>query len=101
MDTAPRSGCAINAGVEVLGAPWSMLVLRYIVFGNRRYFRELVAGSEKGIAINLLASHLKRLVTGRMLARDADGGGHPRLQSTTAFFWTQSLSRSHFRSSSA
>ena len=28
MDTAPRSGCAINAAVEVLGDPWAMLVLR-------------------------------------------------------------------------
>ena len=41
MDTAPRSGCAINAAVEVLGDPWAMLVLRDIMFGNRRHFREL------------------------------------------------------------
>ena len=52
MDTAPRSGCPINAAVEVLGDPWAMLVLRDIMFGNRRHFRELVAGSEEGIATN-------------------------------------------------
>jgi len=39
MDTAPRSGCAINGAVEVLDDPWAMLVLRDIGFGNRRYFR--------------------------------------------------------------
>jgi hypothetical protein len=32
------------------------------MFGNRRHFRELVAGSEEGIATNILASRLKQLV---------------------------------------
>ena len=50
MEPAPRSGCPINAAVEVLGDPWAMLVLRDIMFGNRRHFRELIAGSEEGIA---------------------------------------------------
>lgn len=70
MDVAPRSGCAINAAVEVLGDPWTMLVLRDIMFGNRRHFRELVAGSEEGIATNILASRLKRLVEAGLLTRD-------------------------------
>ena len=43
----PRSGCAINAAIEVLGDPWSMLVLRDVIFGNRRYFRELLQGSQE------------------------------------------------------
>ncbi len=42
----PRSACAINAAIEVLGDQWSMLVLRDVIFGNRRYFRELLQGSE-------------------------------------------------------
>jgi DNA-binding HxlR family transcriptional regulator len=70
MDTAPRSGCPINAAVEVLGDPWAMLVLRDIMFGNRRHFRELIAGSEEGIATNILASRLKELVTAGLLTRD-------------------------------
>jgi hypothetical protein len=32
----PRSGCAINAAIEVLGDPWSMLGLRDVIFGIRR-----------------------------------------------------------------
>ena len=52
MDTAPRSGCPINAAVEVLGDPWAMLVLRDNMFGDRRHFRDLIAGSEEGIATN-------------------------------------------------
>jgi DNA-binding HxlR family transcriptional regulator len=70
MDTGPRSGCAINAAVEVLGDPWSMLVLRDIMFGNRRHFRELIAGSEEGIATNILASRLKQLVAAGLLTRE-------------------------------
>jgi DNA-binding HxlR family transcriptional regulator len=70
MDSTPRSGCAINAAVEVLGDPWAMLVLRDIMFGDRRHFRELVAGSEEGIATNILASRLKQLVAAGLLTRD-------------------------------
>ena len=58
----PRSGCPINATIEVFGDRWSLLVLRDIIFGDRRYFRELQAGSEEGIASNILADRLKRLV---------------------------------------
>lgn len=75
MIKAPRSGCAINAAVEVLGDPWAMLVLRDIMFGNRRYFRELLAGSEEGIASNILSSRLKQLTAGGLLTRaDAQRG---------------------------
>jgi hypothetical protein len=30
----PRSGCAINAAIEVLGDPRSMLLLRDVIFGK-------------------------------------------------------------------
>jgi Predicted transcriptional regulators len=58
----PRSGCPINAAVEALGDQWSFLVLRDLIFGDRRYLRELLAGSIEGIASNILAVRLKRLV---------------------------------------
>src|SRR4051812_5283991 len=44
------SGCAINAAVEVIGDRWSLLVLRDVMFGNRRHFRVLQERSEEGIA---------------------------------------------------
>lgn len=47
-----------------------MLVLRDIMFGNRRHFRELLHGSEEGIASNILASRLKRLVAASLLDRE-------------------------------
>jgi DNA-binding HxlR family transcriptional regulator len=70
MADAPRSGCPINAAVEAFGDRWSLLVLRDIMFGNRRHFRELQAGSEEGIASNILADRLKRLVHDGLLTRD-------------------------------
>jgi DNA-binding HxlR family transcriptional regulator len=66
----PRSGCPINAAVEAFGDRWSLLVLRDVMFGNRRHFRELQAGSEEGIASNILADRLKRLVAAGLLTRD-------------------------------
>jgi len=83
MTRAPRSGCAINAAVEVLGDPWAMLVLRDIMFGNRRYFRDLLAGSEEGIASNILASRLKRLVEAGLLTRDEAQRGQRAAYSLT------------------
>jgi hypothetical protein len=35
----PRSGCPINAAIEVFGDRWSLLVPRDIVFGDRRIWR--------------------------------------------------------------
>jgi DNA-binding HxlR family transcriptional regulator len=59
-----------NAAIEVLGDPCSMLVPRDVIFGNRRYFRELLQGSEEGIASNILSSRLKRLVAAGLLTRE-------------------------------
>lgn len=70
-----RSGCPINATIEVIGDKWSLLVLRDVMFGNRRHFRELLAGSEEGIASNILADRLKRLVAAGLLSRDDAGRG--------------------------
>jgi hypothetical protein len=44
----PRSGCPVNAALEVSGDRWSLLVRRDIAFADRRYFRELQAGSAEG-----------------------------------------------------
>ncbi|WP_280377576.1 winged helix-turn-helix transcriptional regulator [Nocardia wallacei] len=65
-----RSGCPINATIEVIGDKWTMLVLRDVMFGNRRHFRELLAGSEEGIASNILSDRLKRLVAAGLLSRE-------------------------------
>jgi DNA-binding HxlR family transcriptional regulator len=83
MKQEARSGCPINAAVEAFGDSWSLLVLRDVMFGNRRYFRELLAGSEEGIASNILADRLKRLVSAGLLAREDAGPGRRAAYSLT------------------
>ena len=79
----PRSGCPINATIEVIGDRWSLLVLRDVMFGNRRHFRELQKRSEEGIASNILADRLRRLVAGGLLTRDDVGRGRRATYSLT------------------
>lgn len=79
----PRSGCAINAAVEALGDQWSFLVLRDLVFGDRRYFRELLTGSIEGIASNILADRLKKLVAAGILTKEDAGRGRRSRYSLT------------------
>lgn len=83
MTTDPRSGCPINAAVEVLGDRWSLIVLRDIMFGDRRHFRTLQRESEEGIASNILASRLRDLVTASLLTRDDAGPGRRATYSLT------------------
>jgi len=75
MKDTHRSGCPINLTLEVLGDRWSLIVLRDMMFGNRRHFRELLTKSEEGIASNILADRLRRLVD-RGLVTKADDPSH-------------------------
>ena len=67
-----RSGCPINLAVEVLGDKWSLVVIRDMMFGNRRHFRELLHHSDEGIASNILASRLQRLTELGLVSRAPD-----------------------------
>ena len=71
MKNDHRSGCPINLSLEVFGDKWSLLVLRDMMFGGKRHFRELLR-SEEGIASNILADRLRRLVEEGMLTRADD-----------------------------
>lgn len=67
-----RSGCPINLTLEQLGDRWSLIVVRDLMFGNRRSYGELLERSEERIASNILADRLKRLVAAKLLTRRAD-----------------------------
>jgi DNA-binding HxlR family transcriptional regulator len=69
---AHRSGCPINLTLEMLGDRWSLIVIRDVMFGNRRHYRELLNHSEEGIASNILADRMKRLVESGLLSRRED-----------------------------
>jgi DNA-binding HxlR family transcriptional regulator len=83
MRDEPRSGCAINAAVEALGDQWSLIVLRDVIFGGRRHFRELLTHSKEGIASNILSSRLKALLAGGLLTQEETGRGRRATYSLT------------------
>jgi DNA-binding HxlR family transcriptional regulator len=67
-----RSGCPINLTLEVVGDKWSLLIIRDVMFGNRRHFRELLTRSEEGISSNILADRLKTLLDQGIITREDD-----------------------------
>jgi DNA-binding HxlR family transcriptional regulator len=67
-----RSGCPINLTLEILGDRWSLLILRDMIFGGKRHFRELLTKSQEGIASNILADRLRLLVAQGLLTKSDD-----------------------------
>ena len=72
MSGDPRSGCPINLTLEVVGDKWSLLIIRDMIFGDRRHFRELLTKSEEGIASNILADRLKMLMQRGIITKAED-----------------------------
>jgi len=70
--TDHRSECVINQTVELFGDKWSLLVIRDIIFANRRHFRELLTKSMEGIASNILADRLHRLIEQGIIVKSDD-----------------------------
>ena len=69
---APRSGCPINLTLEPPGDRWSLIVIRDLMFCNRRHFRELLTRAEERIASNILADRLRRLEKAGLVSRRDD-----------------------------
>jgi DNA-binding HxlR family transcriptional regulator len=81
VDTKPE--CPINAAVEVFGDRWCLLILRDVIFEDRRNFRALLLGSPERIASNILADRLVRLVEAGVLTRGQGRRGQRALYSLT------------------
>jgi DNA-binding HxlR family transcriptional regulator len=75
MSDDRRSGCPINLTLEVVGDKWSLLIIRDMIFGNRRHFRELLLRSDEGISSNILADRLKTLLDQGIITK-ADDPSH-------------------------
>ena len=66
-----RSGCPLNASVEMLGDRWSLLIIRDMMLRGARTYKELLEGYE-GIATNILADRLRRLVAHGIISTKPD-----------------------------
>ena len=64
-----RSSCPITNVLDTLGDKWTLLVIRDLVLGKRRY-REFTSSPEK-IASNILANRLKKLESEGLITRRA------------------------------
>jgi DNA-binding HxlR family transcriptional regulator len=66
-----RSGCPLNASVEVLGDRWSLLIIRDMMLRGFRTYKEFL-GSYERIATNILADRLRKLETHGIIASERD-----------------------------
>src|SRR5207249_12040593 len=73
-----RSGCPLNATLEVLGDRWSLLIVRDLLFKERTTYKDFLAGGE-GIATSVLASRLKRLEAEGVIEKGRDAADARRL----------------------
>lgn len=78
----PALDCSVAKALEVIGERWSLLIVRSVMHGNRRFGE--MQGS-LGIARNVLSARLQRLVDEEILERRAYQESPPRYE----YFLTQ------------
>lgn len=75
---ARRSRCPVACTLDVLGDRWSLLVIRDVMRGKKRY-AEFLASSER-IPTNILADRLKRLARQGVIRSRKYSQHPPRLE---------------------
>jgi len=79
-----RSECPLNASVEMLGDRWSLLIIRDMMLRGFRTYKEFMECYE-GIATNILADRLKKLVAYGIITAEPDpSDGRKLIYSLTA-----------------
>ncbi|MFZ0417641.1 MAG: helix-turn-helix domain-containing protein [Candidatus Sulfotelmatobacter sp.] len=68
-----RSECPLNASVEMLGDRWSLLIVRDMMLRGFRSYKEFMECYE-GIATNILADRLRKLVDYGIITTEPDPG---------------------------
>lgn len=66
-----RSGCPLNASVEILGDRWSLLIIRDMMLRGFRTYKEFL-GSYERIATNILADRLQKLIAHGIITTQSD-----------------------------
>jgi DNA-binding HxlR family transcriptional regulator len=79
-----RSGCPLNASVEMLGDRWSLLIIRDMMLCGARSYKEFLECYE-GIATNILADRLRKLMAYGIITTEKDpSDGRKRMYLLTA-----------------
>jgi DNA-binding HxlR family transcriptional regulator len=73
-ESARRSPCPVACALDLFGDRWTLLIVRDLAFGRRR-FRDFVCSPE-GIPTNILSERLSRLLRGGVVRQIpvVDGG---------------------------
>jgi DNA-binding HxlR family transcriptional regulator len=66
-----RSGCPLNASVEMLGDRWSLLIIRDMMLRGAHTYKTFLECYE-GIATNVLADRLRKLQSHGIIAAEPD-----------------------------
>jgi DNA-binding HxlR family transcriptional regulator len=71
-----HSTCPVCYGLDLFGDKWTLLIIRDVLLGEKRYYRDFLQSGE-GIATNILADRLKHLVENGLLTRTEETDGQP------------------------
>jgi DNA-binding HxlR family transcriptional regulator len=72
--TDRRSDCPINHALQIVGDSWSLLVMRDLMFVEKRTFADFMQ-SEERISTNVLTNRLRSMVREGLIRRDGRGRG--------------------------
>ena len=77
-DHIRRSSCPVSCALDILGDRWTLLVIRDILFKQKRHFGDFLTSPEK-IASNILSDRLKKLEDCDIVLRRPDPANARRI----------------------
>ena len=84
MKRRAQSTCPICYSLDIFGDKWTLLIIRDMLIGGKRYYRDFLNARE-GIATNILADRLKTMIEGGLITKTPDpGNGTQAIYSPTA-----------------
>ncbi len=71
MKQRTQSKCPVCYSLDIFGDKWTLLIVRDMLIGGKRYYREFLNAGE-GIATNVLADRLKTMLDKGLITRAED-----------------------------
>ena len=71
MRETRRSDCPISSSLEIFGDRWTLLIIRDLMFADKRHFREFLQSDER-ISSNILADRLAVLLEAGIITKTSD-----------------------------
>ncbi len=66
-----RSDCPISFALDIFGDKWSLLIIRDLLFKQKRRYGQF-AGSEEKVSTNILADRLAKLEAEGLISKEPD-----------------------------